>query len=284
MMVSLTTKGIWRHCLEINTGGFSCSGFTLKGSQVSKRSNYIMPHTKLIFAVQVNGEDYVKKQVYTAPSVPEALFNRVVNEYLMDDFGVLPDECTIDRSYQPFVVNINKEYTGPLDEFLALEETVVIKKRKRVIYDTDSEDDVSTTGSTSAAIVISDSEDSDDDSVIELSSDEDPEPPVKRRKVDNPGVSTYKYTHKYAVCRAMEFYNRPVTCMEIYKYFVNHDLLQIYEKDQKPTSYVPERFVTQRSTPSHYRARMACSLWELNKDGIVAISKIGGRRNVYSLI
>jgi len=271
-----------------------------------------MPHTKLIFAVQVNGEDYVKKQVYTAPSVPEALFNRVVNEYLMDDFGVLPDECTIDRSYQPFVVNINKEYTGPLDEFLALEETVVIKKRKRVIYDSDSEDDVSTTGSTSTAIVISDSEDSDDDSedsdddsedsdddsedsedsdddsdddsVIELSSDEEPEPPVKRRKVDHPGGSTYKYTHKYAVCRAMEFYNRPVTCMEIYKYFVNHDLLQIYEKDQKPTSYVPERFVTQRSTPSHYRARMACSLWELNKDGIVAISKIDGRRNVYSLI
>lgn len=268
----------------------------------SKQETHNMPHTKLIFVVKVNGDDYIKNQVYTAPSVPEALFNRVVNEYLMDDFGVLPDECTIDKSQVPYVVHINSHYTGPLDEFMSASEPVVVKKRKRVIEDSDSEDDdvVSTKSYTSEAIIISDSEDSDDvsedsddDSIIEVSSDEEepePEPQLKRRKVDNPDVSTTSspsvpstYNQAHVVYKALVKLNRPVTRMDIYKYFVDNNLLHIYEKDQPPASFSSEHFVTQRATTSLYCGRISRSLWTLNNDGVVTISKVDGK-NVYSLI
>lgn len=257
-----------------------------------------MPHAKINFIVQVNGAEYFHKQVYTSPVTPKTLFDRVISEYL-SDFDALPDECTFDYSKDPFVVKINKEYTGSLEEFVSVNESVT-KKRKRVIEDSDSE---------SEPEINSESEDTDehdelDTEVVELydydgnlvnifrpnSEYLQEEPPTKRIKTQSnlPEYHTvdllYNHTQKDAVLRALQHLDRPVTRNEIYDYFVNNNYLQVYEGDQKPTPLSLNHFVVQKKSVLEYRGRISRALRGLiDQDQSVIVTK-NGSHNVYILV
>lgn len=90
---------------------------------------------------------------------------------------------------------------------------------------------------------------------------------------------------KVVVCRAMLRMNRPVTCMEIYEYFVNNNYLQVYTDDEpKPTPLSLNHIIFQHKGPPEYRARISRALWSLEKDdNMVTITRDERNRNVYTL-
>lgn len=228
---------------------------------------------KITFYVMVGEEQYLVNTTFTAPAQPSRLFERVLKTYVTYGFGVNMEDCVVSwDSPTKVAVLIKRNYRGPiLSGFTKLSE-------QDYFVDPEGWETVSTSeySETNMSCSVSGSkkrkateEDTQYSKAVDV--------PSKRIRLSGDVV-----TQGHAIVNAMRALgNGPMTCQDIFDYLVKKNLLQIYNVDEaKPEAFSQRHFVTESSTNTAYKSRIAC--W-LNRNHNVSQVRVGSR-NVYTLL